>query len=461
MDDMNDLPSSFRLERRRPLEATGGDGRFKVAPGRRATPEPGGAQSQFRNLVGRPWWRIGMGRGPRTLATLFLAALAASIELSGSANRVARMHGDAAALYVEHCSACHGKEGHGDGPTAAELKYRPRDFKAGSFAFGNTTDAMVKTILSGIPGEEQARMPPFKGVLTVEEIEAVVGLVRTMMPAEVLPTPAEMRMEPRDGPLFVRGLLAPFKTGDPPIARGLLLGLPGGITFEYATDDLRLLAVRRGEFATRSDWEGRGGRPLTPLGEVLFATAQSEASAVFFVREGEGANAKRRPLDAKLRSTSTKGGRAELACDLVDAQGAVQARVRERPREVVVSDGTGILQEFEFAAPAPMSITVSIAIPRDLALATAPPEDNAILSSLEGSFAWSLAKSSATTTIAVGIRAPERNSVNAGAPNGRLVVEASFEVGPKPTTLTRIVLACGPNTPEQLRRITNETKELR
>jgi mono/diheme cytochrome c family protein len=408
-----------------------------------------------------------MGRGCRPVVTLVLWVLAASsapVAAAGRRTDPAARPGagaDAAALYSEHCAGCHGKEGHGDGPTAAELKYRPRDFKAGSFAFGNTTDAMVKTILAGIPGEEQARMPPFKGVLTVEEIESVVGLVRTMMPAEILPTPAEMRMEPREWPLFARGLLAPFKAGDPPIARGLLVGLPNGFTFEYATEDLRLLAVRRGGFVTRSDWEERGGRPLTPLGEVVFATAPSEATAVFFVRDGEGANAKRRPLVAKLRSTSTKGGVAELEYDLVDSKGVAQAHVRERPREVVVSEGAGLLQEFEFTVPVPTRLSFSIAIPRDPALATASPEDNAIVSSLEGSFAWSLVKSSATTTIAVGIGAPERSSGDTGAPTGRMVVDASFEVGQKPTTLKRIVLACGPNTSDELQKISNETKELR
>src|SRR6185295_2996761 len=77
---------------------------------------------------------------------------------------------DGAAIYAENCTSCHGKEGHGDGPTAKELKYKPRDFREGKFAFGNTPDAMAKTVMSGIPGEEQARMPAFKSVLSVDEI---------------------------------------------------------------------------------------------------------------------------------------------------------------------------------------------------------------------------------------------------------------------------------------------------
>jgi len=112
------------------------------------------------------------------------------------------LSGDGATVYRENCAACHGKEGHGDGPTAAELKYKPRDFREGKFAFGNTPGAMVKTVMSGIPGEEQARMPAYKSVLSSEEIDAVVAYVRTMMPVEPAPTPTDMKLEPRDGPLI-------------------------------------------------------------------------------------------------------------------------------------------------------------------------------------------------------------------------------------------------------------------
>ena len=50
----------------------------------------------------------------------------------------AALSGDGASVYRENCAACHGKEGHGDGETAKELKYKPRDFREGKFAFGNT-----------------------------------------------------------------------------------------------------------------------------------------------------------------------------------------------------------------------------------------------------------------------------------------------------------------------------------
>jgi mono/diheme cytochrome c family protein len=89
--------------------------------------------------------------------------------------------GDGAALYREHCASCHGKDGGGDGVLANDLRFKPRAFKEGRFAFGNTADAMAKTVMSGIPGQDMARMPAFKSVLSETEIDAVVTYVRTLM----------------------------------------------------------------------------------------------------------------------------------------------------------------------------------------------------------------------------------------------------------------------------------------
>ena len=416
-----------------------------------------------------------MGRGRRTIATLLLASLLASIvTIAARPSRVpaygsARERPDAAALYSEHCAGCHGKEGHGDGPTAAELKYRPRDFKAGSFAFGNTTGAMVKTILSGIPGEEQARMPPFKGVLTVEEIESVVELVRTMMPAEVLPTPAEMKMEPRDGPLFARGLLAPLKAGDPPIARGLLVGLPGGFTFEYATDGVKLLAVRRGEFVTRSDWEERGGRPLTPLGEVVLQTlVPSEWSPFLLRNSNDVADASSfTPLTGRLRATSVRGGIAEIDYDLVDPRGKVFGSVRERPRSVEVSGGAGLVQEFEIKAVGPAELGLSLALASDPALPLPlskgmKPGDAAAgrhaveQGTLADATGWYVVRSAPTVTLAVRFELPEGAWADAWSGADRDAIDVWLKTGPKAPTLRRILIACGAVTIEQLEKMTKE-----
>lgn len=370
---------------------------------------------------------------------------------------VVTLAADGASVYRENCAACHGKEGHGDGPTAKELKYKPRDFREGKFAFGNTPGAMVKTVMSGIPGEETARMPAFKSVLEAADIDAVVAFVRTMMPVEPAPTPTDMKMEPRDGALIVRGILPSLEKDGPPLARGLLVGLPSGFSFEYATESLRLLAVRRGEFVTRSDWEERGGRPLTPLGSVVFAAAQPAQWAPFVLTEGSGAGAKRSPLVAKLRSTSTKGGGVELAYDLVDADGKVRAHVKEKPRDVVVSDGSGVVQELEVTAPAPTTVSFSLAIAH--APESPPNGAEGIEKALSGE--WSLLPASATSTIAVLFRLPEDAKTLHWSGADKDVVDATIEVGPKPVALKRIVIARGPPTTEQLQKMSAEVKELR
>jgi len=369
------------------------------------------------------------------------------------------LSGDGATVYRENCAACHGKEGHGDGPTAAELKYKPRDFREGKFAFGNTPGAMVKTVMSGIPGEEQARMPAYKSVLSSEEIDAVVAYVRTMMPVEPAPTPTDMKLEPRDGPLIVRGVLPGLKKGEPPLARGLLIGLPSGFSFEYGTKPLRLLAVRRGEFVLRTDWLERGGKPLTPLGSVVFATAQAPLWSPFVVNENPDPNgpASYKPLSANLRVTSVVGGIPVLLYELVDGNGRVRARVHEEPRDVVVSDGSGIGQAFAIAAPTPASLAISLAIACDPGLPAFDPDDWRSAETRD----WTLIRNSATSTIAVCFRLPERGKTMTWSSKDQAGVDATIDVGPQPVTLKRIVIARGPTTREQLEKMNAETKELR
>lgn len=417
-----------------------------------------------------------MRRPRRSIATLRVAGIAGLAGIAAAVSVAAIEHvappprTDAGALYAEHCAGCHGKEGHGDGPTAAELKVRPRDFKEGRFAFGNTTDAMVKTILSGIPGEETARMPPFKGVLTVAEVESVVEFVRTMMPRELLPTAAEMKLTPSDGPLFVRGLLAPFKEGEPPIARGLLVGMPGGFSFEYATDGLRLLAVRRGEFATRSDWEGRGGRPITPLGEVVLTTLTPPQWSPFLVRHHENIGDGDPPtsLTGRLRSTSSRGGVADLDYDLVGPGGGVVGRVRERPREVVVSDGKGIVEEFEIEAALSSEIGLSVVLASDPSLPLPlrkelKPRDVAAVrhlfeqSELASETGWYVVRSTPTASIAVRFDLSAGGSPDSWSGADRDEIDIWLKSGPR-QTVRRTVIACGAVTIESLEKMAKELR---
>lgn len=57
------------------------------------------------------------------------------------------------ALYAsDGCAACHGVDGHGDGPQARTLAPPPRDFRnAAAFRNGITEDAIAQTLATGIP----------------------------------------------------------------------------------------------------------------------------------------------------------------------------------------------------------------------------------------------------------------------------------------------------------------------
>lgn len=82
-------------------------------------------------------------------------------------------------LYVQHCAACHGLDGRGDGPAADQLYPRPRDFVESPFRFapqGGGEQVLIEAIERSISlGVPRSSMPGFKGVLTESEI---AGLAR-------------------------------------------------------------------------------------------------------------------------------------------------------------------------------------------------------------------------------------------------------------------------------------------
>jgi mono/diheme cytochrome c family protein len=81
-----------------------------------------------------------------------------------------------ARIYAERCSGCHGDAGRGDGPAAAALVPRPRDFTDATFWRDRTPDALREVVRKGKPG---TMMAPFDGVLGDADIDAVVAFLRT------------------------------------------------------------------------------------------------------------------------------------------------------------------------------------------------------------------------------------------------------------------------------------------
>jgi mono/diheme cytochrome c family protein len=85
------------------------------------------------------------------------------------------------AVYDQHCAACHGVNGQGDGPAAVWLYPKPRHFNSGLFkikstpaGFLPTDEDLLKTVTRGMPGSS---MPSFT-YLTEQQRRDVVQYVK-------------------------------------------------------------------------------------------------------------------------------------------------------------------------------------------------------------------------------------------------------------------------------------------
>lgn len=84
-------------------------------------------------------------------------------------------------IFSVNCASCHGTTGKGDGPAAAALNPKPRDFTAGYWRYGGGVARIVQTITNGSPG---TAMPPFPGI-PVEDRFALAHYVRSFDPAKL------------------------------------------------------------------------------------------------------------------------------------------------------------------------------------------------------------------------------------------------------------------------------------
>jgi cytochrome c oxidase cbb3-type subunit 2 len=103
-------------------------------------------------------------------------------------------------IYLRECAACHGDRGDGDGPAAAFLNPRPRNFLSGLFklrttASGETprTDDVLRTIERGIPG---TAMPGFAFLGEVERQNVAAYVLRL---GDLLETPEPEQVPPPKG----------------------------------------------------------------------------------------------------------------------------------------------------------------------------------------------------------------------------------------------------------------------
>lgn len=168
-------------------------------------------------------------------------------------------------LYLAYCAQCHGETGDGQGTRVLD---RPaRSFKDGGFSFGNTPEALYRTISNGIGGTP---MPGYAGTLSAEDRRRLAVYVRDLGPETIDVDASDTIMRVATEPLVVRGHLPSLGDGLPEHPRGVLAASLDGMSFQYAVGDtVQLLAVRQGDFVERTDWTDRGGSPLKPLGRVI------------------------------------------------------------------------------------------------------------------------------------------------------------------------------------------------
>jgi mono/diheme cytochrome c family protein len=111
-------------------------------------------------------------------------------EIGPSGKMYAHRQAGGYSLYRTHCLHCHGVSGAGDGPTAAFLYPRPRDYRKGLFKFTSTATGakptradLRKTVEYGLHGTS---MPAFDPLMSPAEIEQVLDyLIFLSMRGEV------------------------------------------------------------------------------------------------------------------------------------------------------------------------------------------------------------------------------------------------------------------------------------
>lgn len=223
-------------------------------------------------------------------------------------------------LFVAQCAACHGETGDGVGTT--KLDRPARSFLDGGFSYGNTLDAVVRTITHGIPGSV---MPSFASSISEADRRALAEYVIALGPKDAIPETKDSVLVVAERALAVRGKLGPIVTDAPTRPRGLLVGTTDGLTFEYRVDDVRLLGVRTGAFCDRRDWRNRGGDFVEPLGKLVHVLELGDPRAMFVVASY--------PVHAQFRGTSTRGKELSVSYDLIsDVSSKRLASVEEHGR---------------------------------------------------------------------------------------------------------------------------------
>lgn len=113
-----------------------------------------------------------------TLSALGLA-LAIGLLLQGLASGADLAKGKA--TYDQYCAGCHGPSGKGDGPAAASLNPKPRNFSDKAYAQSLKDDYLLQIIKNGGAAVKKSPIMPAMGqTLKADQIRDVIGYLRSL-----------------------------------------------------------------------------------------------------------------------------------------------------------------------------------------------------------------------------------------------------------------------------------------
>lgn len=79
------------------------------------------------------------------------------------------------------CAACHGTQGQGDGPAAAALNPKPRNFTESAYMKTRTDEQLAKVIKEGgAAAGKSPMMAAYGSMLSDDQIKEIVAYIRTL-----------------------------------------------------------------------------------------------------------------------------------------------------------------------------------------------------------------------------------------------------------------------------------------
>lgn len=144
-----------------------------------AQPMPGGGW-WGRGMMGG-WMRGGWARHHEAMMNGVPAPYASTANPLPATEDTLR-HG--AEIYAQNCVTCHGENGHGDGPAAADLSPPPADLAWLAAMPMAQWDAYMNWTVSEGGAPFGSAMPAFKETLSQDEIWAVISYVQNQLPSE-------------------------------------------------------------------------------------------------------------------------------------------------------------------------------------------------------------------------------------------------------------------------------------